>query len=354
MEVHHLNKPWPNDYYTNIYHAISWIWAPSGYFDVDRKGTLLHPTQLVLSGFIGRQRMARSLPLDFVPDKSFDGLLEELDVFQNRYISLNNLRETPWISLNKPFYYPGESLWLGGEMLYQNPARQDTLSRVLYVDVLNDQMKVLHHESFPITKGKITGGISLSDTLKKGDYLLRAYTRWSLNFGEMDIFQLPFPVLNPNETIELREETEEELFGDIVVKPDYSLSDSVFYRVMDLELNFQDSYENSVDASFLLSGLEGSVMAELDPNFRLEDRLNWLDKPLAEGFDSELPFDIEYGITVEGKFTPDKKRASLVSKITLVRGIWRIMVRWIPILPGDFGLRGFIFWTLPDCDRRYG
>jgi hypothetical protein len=320
MEVHHLKKTWPNDYYTNIYHAISWIWAPSGYFDVDRNGTLLHPTQLVLSGFIGRQRMARSLPLDFVPDKSFDGLLEKLEVFQNRYITLNNLRETPWISLNKPFFYPGESLWLGGEMLYQNPAMQDTLSRVLYVDILNDQMKVLNHESYPIIKGKINGGLTLSDTLKKGDYLLRAYTRWSLNFGERDIFQLPFPILNPNETIDYREETEEELFGDIVVKNNYSLSDSVFYRVMDVELSFQDSYENSADANFLLSVLEESVAGELDPNFRLEKSLNWLDKPLAVGFDSELPYAIEYGISVEGKFTPDKKRSPLAAKITVVRG----------------------------------
>ncbi|GMQ24050.1 carboxypeptidase-like regulatory domain-containing protein [Algoriphagus sp. oki45] len=81
VEVHHLTKPWPNDYYTNIYHAISWIVAPSGHFDVDQKGTLLHPTQLVLSGFMGRQRMARSLPLDFIPNENFAGFLDELEVF---------------------------------------------------------------------------------------------------------------------------------------------------------------------------------------------------------------------------------------------------------------------------------
>ncbi len=320
MEVHHLTKPWPNDYYTNIYHAISWIWAPSGHFDVDRNGTLIHPTQLVLSGYIGRQRMARSLPLDFVPDKSFEGLLEDLEVFQSRYISLNNLRETPWISLNKSFFYPGENLWFGGEMLYQNATKQDTLSRVLYVDMLTEDLKLVYHEAFPISQGKIEGGLSLADTLKKGNYLLRAYTRWSLNYGEMDIFQLPFPILNPNETLEIREETEEELFGDIIVTHDYSLSDSVFFQVMDLELKFRDSDENSVEAQFLISALEESISAESDPSFGLEKRMEWYDKPLQEGFDSELPFDIEYGISVEGKFTPDKKRAPLAAKITVVRG----------------------------------
>lgn len=320
MEVHHLTKPWPSDYYTNIYHAISWIWAPAGYFDVDRNGTLLHPTQLVLSGYIGRQRMARSLPLDFVPDKSFDGLLEDLEVFQNRYITLNNLRETPWISLNKSFFYPGETLWFGGEMLYQNSTKQDSLSRVLYVDVLNEDLKLLHHEAFPIVKGGIKGGLTLSDTLKRGNYLLRAYTRWSLNYGEPDIFQLPFPILNPDELIESIQKPEDDLLGEIQIQSKHTVSDSLFYRVLDLELMFRDSDENPVDGNFILSALEESVAAELDRNFRLEKRMEWLDKPLSNGFDSGLPFDIEYGISVEGKFTPDKKRASLATSITLVRG----------------------------------
>lgn len=320
MEVHHLTKPWPNDYYTNIYHAISWIWAPSGFFDVDRYGTLLHPTQLVLSGFLGRQRMARSLPLDFVPDQSFEGLFEEMEVFHTKSTRLNNLRETPWISLNKPFYHPGETLWLGGKMLYQNPVMQDSLSRVVYVDVLNQQLKTLHHETFPIINGQIQGGLTLSDTLSKGDYLLRAYTRWSLNYGEMDIFQLPFPILDSNETLELKEENEEELFGDLQVNSEFSIADSVFYRILELELKFLDSDENSVDAQFLITALDKSVPAELNSSFRLENRMDWLDKSLPDGFDSELPFEIEYGISVEGKFFPDKKRASLATVITLVRG----------------------------------
>lgn len=320
LEVHHLSKPWLNDYYTNIYHAISWIWAPSGHFDVDRNGTLLHPTQLVLSGFIGRQRMARSLPLDYVPDKNFNGLLDELEVFQNRYITLNNLRETPWISLNKSFFYPGENLWLGGEMLYQNATKQDSLSKVIYVDILNEQMKVFHQEIYPIVNGKITGGFTLSDTLKKGNYLLRAYTRWSLNFGERDIFHLPFPILNSNETIESKVETEENLFGDIEVKADYSVSDSIFYRVLDLELNFLDSYENSVDANFLLTAAEESVALVVDEEFRLENRMDWLDKPLPEAFDTQIPYRIDYGISLEGKFFSDKKRDHLATAITLVKG----------------------------------
>lgn len=319
VEVHHLTKPWPNDYYTNIYHAISWIMAPSGHFDVDKNGTLLHPTQLALSGYMGRQRMARSLPLDFIPKGGFEEFLEEFQVFQNRHFTLNNLREKPWVTTNKAFYYPGETLWMGGRMLYQNTTKQDTLSRVLYLDILNEQLKPVHQEIFPIQQGKFSGGLVLSDTLPNGNYLLRAYTRWSMNYGEMDYFELPFPILDPSETLEISESQPEDL-GDIQVLPTFSLRDSLNFRVLSLSLRFLDGLDNPLDGEIILTASDGSVQSEIASQFRLEKTMEWLDNPLKETFDSELIHPLEYGISVMGDFFPDKKRDPLVADITLVKG----------------------------------
>ncbi|GMQ28410.1 carboxypeptidase-like regulatory domain-containing protein [Algoriphagus confluentis] len=321
VEVHHLTKPWPNDYYTNIYHAISWIVAPSGHFDVDQKGTLLHPTQLVLSGFMGRQRMARSLPLDFIPNVNFSGFLDDFQVFQNRHIMLNNLREKPWLSTNKAFYYPGETLWVGGKMLYQNEIKQDTLSRVLHWDLMDERLNTVQYGSFPIQNGRISGGLLLSDTLSKGNYLLRAYTRWSMNFGEMDYFRLPFPILDIHEMLEANVVEEEEgLFGDIQVAARYSLSDSLNYRVLSLELDFLDEFENQVESEVQLTATVGSLQMEVEPQYRLEKAMEWLDNPLKESFDTDLPYPIEYGVSVLGKFFPNKRRDPLAVPITLVKG----------------------------------
>ncbi|MDI1324278.1 MAG: carboxypeptidase-like regulatory domain-containing protein [Algoriphagus sp.] len=320
IEVHHLNKDWLNDYYINIYHPISWIVAPSGFFDVDRNGTLLHPTQLVVSGYLSRPRVARSLPLDFLPDEGFTDLKEDFQVFRSRYLTLNNLREKPWLSTNKAFYYPGETIWLGGMMNYQNSLMQDTLSRVVYVDVLDEQLKPLYQETFPIKNGKISGGLVLSDTLRKGNYLLKAYTRWSLNYGEMDIFELPFPILNSNEILELNNLNDERVFGDLDIISEFSIADSSTFRMMDLLLKVQDDLENLVDANFLVSVLEENYAAEVDPKYQLESMLEWLDKDLPETFDSEMLHPVEYGISVEGKFFPKKKRGDLATPITLVQG----------------------------------
>ena len=48
--------------------------------------------------------------------------------------------------------------------------------------------------------------------------------------------------------------------------------------------------------------------------------MNWLDKKLPQDFDSPLSYPIEYGISVQGKFTADNKRRPAINPITVVRG----------------------------------
>jgi hypothetical protein len=320
VEIHHFNKPWKNDYYADLSYAISWMEAPHGFFDVDRNGTLIDPTQLILSGYIGRQRVARSLPLDFVPTGDFKGVGEQVQVLRSRHVTLNELREKAWLTTNKPYFHPGETLWLGGEMMYQNPGNADSLSRVLYVDLIDSEGQKVTEETFRIEEGRISGGMELDKGLAPGDYLLRAYTHWSLNFPAADIFQLPIPILAEGTFPSVEAKTAETLFGEMDIRHDFNFTDSVKYRVLDLELRFLDEYENPVDADFVLTALDGNIPVELDEESRLENQLTWMDLGLPESFDSDLPHQIEYGISVGGRFLPEKKNASPATEITLVKG----------------------------------
>ncbi|GMQ24049.1 hypothetical protein Aoki45_07310 [Algoriphagus sp. oki45] len=233
---------------------------------------------------------------------------------------MNNLREKPWLITNKAFYYPGETMWVGGKMLYQNQIKQDTLSRALHWEIIDEGLNSVQKGIFAIQEGKIFGGLVLSDTLSRGNYLLRAHTRWSMNFGEMDYFELPFPILDPTEKLEAKVHEKEEVFGEIQVVHQYSLSDSVNYRVLSLALDFLDELDNPIDGEVVISAAEGSIKMEVEPKFRLEKALDWLDNPLKESFDSDLTHPIEYGVSVMGKFFPNKKRDPLAVPITLVQG----------------------------------
>ncbi len=319
VEVHYRNKPWPNDYYTNVYHPISWLIAPGGYFDIDRNGVLIHPTQLVLSGHMGRQRVARALPLDFEPNETFKGLEEEISQLRNRHILLNNLREKPWLRTNKAFYYPGETAWVGGRMLYQNENSADSLSRVVYVELLDPNLKPVISETFPIASGKISGGFRIPESLPTGDYLLRAFTHWSLNFLEKDVFETPILIVDLGLQPKDQYVNEEELEGEIQLQSDFSITDSLDYRVLELNLRFLDSFDNPIDAEFLLSMTDVNLVPEILYKNSLFEASDWKDEALPETFHGELTQAIEYGISVSGVFSRDKNRRPFINPITIVR-----------------------------------
>ncbi|MFT4857341.1 MAG: hypothetical protein ACI942_002728 [Planctomycetota bacterium] len=321
LEVHHLNKEWINEYYTTIYHPISWIQAPEGFYDVDRNGALINPTQLVLSGYLGRRRVARSLPLDFDPDSDFraDGT-QATEVISSPTTKLNRLREKVWLTLSKPYFYPGETAWIGGRMLYQDAFLADSLSRVVHVDLIAEDSGIIQSATFPIQRGKISGALVLPKEMKPGDYAIRAYTQWNRNFPVEDQFIAPFVVMEEGFRPEVEKEVSEIFPDEIVVKADYTLSDSLNYRVMDLKLDFLDEFENLIDGEFILSVTDPDQVEEMNWASSLEEALEWLDEGLPETFQSNLSHPVEFGISLKGKFTPENKRQGLIQPITLVRG----------------------------------
>lgn len=320
MEIHHLNKPWRNDYYNNVYHAISWIEAPEGFYDVDRRGVLINPTQLVLSGYLSRQRVARTLPLDFVHKPGLLTEVQPYDLLTDPSTRLNRLREKVWLSSNKTYYYPGETVWLGGRMLYQEPTLMDSLSRVVYVDLIDSTAAIIQSATFPVRAGKITGGWEVPQELRPGDYALRAYTHWNRNFGEDDQFLTHFVVMEAGYQPEVDIPDSEDYFGEIQVNSSFTLSDSLSYRVMNLSIELLDGFLNPIDGEFILSITDSETVQELPQENRLEQAMDWLVDTLPPDFRSELSFPVEYGISVQGKFIPDNKRRPAVNPITIVRG----------------------------------
>jgi hypothetical protein len=343
MEIHHLDKSWRNDYYTNVYHAISWIEAPEGYYDIDLRGTLINPTQLVLSGYLSRQRVARNLPLDFEPNENFVVEALQAEVISSPSMKLNRLREKAWLTTNKPYFYPGETAWLAGRMLYQEPALADSLSRVVYVDLVNSKAEIIQTSTFTIEQGKISGGLVLDQALTPGDYALRAYTYWSQNFGQKDQFITPIIIMNSGFQPKVESTNSEPLFGEVSIIPEISITDSLSYRVMDLKLDFLDEFQNPIESEFILSLVDGEAIVEVDPLSSLEKAMEWLDEPLPANYNSELINSIEYGISIQGKFFPSNKRQPKINPITVVRGDLEDYGQVMTDSSGNFWATGLYF-----------
>jgi hypothetical protein len=287
--------------------------------------------------------MARILPLDFTPSSDQVLAQNQNEVPTNPAIQFNRLREKAWLTTNKPYFYPGESVWVGGKMLYQDQQISDSLSRVLYVDLINSKSEIIQSATFPIEKGKVTGGWNLSPDLVPGDYALRAYTHWNQNFGELDQFVAPFLVMEPRFKPKEEQIEAESFQGEISLRSETSVADSLSYRVMDLKLELLDEFQNPIDGEFILSLTDADAVSLIQGSSSLEEEMNWLDKKLPEDFKSTLTFPIEYGISVQGKFTADNKRRPAINPITVIRGDLEDYGQVMTDSLGNFWATGLIF-----------
>jgi len=115
-------------------------------------------------------------------------------------------------------------------MLYKEAFLADSLSRLIHVEILQENSEVIQSADFEIQKGKISGGLVLAKDMKPGDYMIRAYTHWNHNFPEGDQFTFPLIIMEEGYRPEL--ETDESKFpqGTIEVNSDITLTDSLNYR----------------------------------------------------------------------------------------------------------------------------
>ncbi len=95
--------------------------------------------------------------------------------------------EKAWLHCDRDNYVAGETAWFKA-YLYSD-YQPDTLSSVLYVELLNEQGAIIVRHVFPVLLGGAYGQVDLPDSLITGLYQLRAYTPGMLNNGADFIFR---------------------------------------------------------------------------------------------------------------------------------------------------------------------
>lgn len=109
----------------------------------------------------------------------------------NQFLS-QSPQEKTYLHFDKPYYTAGETMWFKAYVVDGISHEADSLSRVLYVDLVDAAAgKVLTTRTFRIEGGHAPGDWLLPDTLAAGRYQVRAYTNWMRNQPEY-IFQREF------------------------------------------------------------------------------------------------------------------------------------------------------------------
>ena len=105
-------------------------------------------------------------------------------------------QEKIYLHTDKPYYAVGDTVWLKAYIVDANRLQPDTITKLVYVDLVQSSGKVRRFNQLKIAAGTASGFIALDDSLAAGNYQLRAYTNWMRNFSEVIFFRQNLPVLN--------------------------------------------------------------------------------------------------------------------------------------------------------------
>ncbi len=97
--------------------------------------------------------------------------------------SLKYPKEKIHLHLDKPYYAVGDDIWFKVYTADPNTKQLSALSGVIYVELINDNNKLLKQLRLPLRSGISWGDFKLADSLTEGNYRIRAYTQWMRNFG---------------------------------------------------------------------------------------------------------------------------------------------------------------------------
>ena len=157
---------------------------------------------------------------DSVAIRKLQQFVRNIQVF-NRLVP----QEKVYLHFDNTGYVLGDTVWFKAYVVNASNLLPDTLSSVLYVELLNEKGKLLETKKLKIENGQCHGDFSLDNTNIEyfaGFFEIRAYTKAMLNFGEETIFSRVFPVFNVFR--ENGQYTENDIKGDLYLNDDLGLT----------------------------------------------------------------------------------------------------------------------------------
>jgi len=130
---------------------------------------------------------------------SFNCQAQTLNDIQSSFkrYSQNALQEKVFVHSDKGAYLTGEILWFKVYVVNGSFHRPFNLSKVAYVEVLDDALNPVMQAKVELKNGTGSGSLYVPVTLNNGNYHLRAYTNWMKNFSPDFYFDKKITIVNP-------------------------------------------------------------------------------------------------------------------------------------------------------------
>jgi hypothetical protein len=108
-----------------------------------------------------------------------------------------NVQEKMFVHTDREFYLAGDIAWFKIYLTDAGFHRLLDLSKVAYVEILDQANKAIVQAKIGMNKGEGDGSFFIPATAKSGNYTFRAYSNWMKNAGPDYFFQKTIAVVNP-------------------------------------------------------------------------------------------------------------------------------------------------------------
>lgn len=105
-------------------------------------------------------------------------------------------QEKVYLHFDNTGYFMGETMWFKAYVMNSTTLEATDMSRVLYVELLTPEGRILTSQKLKIEDGQAHGHLPLTEVLHAGFYEVRAYTRMMLNWDKGLMFSRVFPIFD--------------------------------------------------------------------------------------------------------------------------------------------------------------
>ena len=124
--------------------------------------------------------------------QSIESLKDKTDRYLERYP-----QQKVYLHLDKDKYFAGENIWFKAYLINAHNHLPDMLESTLYAELYDTKGILVKKEIIRIDNGYGKGDFSLPDSIAEGNYILKAYSPWMMNFDERYIYSRNIFIQNP-------------------------------------------------------------------------------------------------------------------------------------------------------------
>ncbi len=219
---------------------------------------------------------------------------------------INYTKEKIYLHIDKSDFYTGENIWFKAYLIDSKTHSSETLSKVVYVELIAPNGSILSRKRIKITNGGGHGDFKLGSKLESGAYTIRAYTNYIRNFDQTYFFRKTISINT------LKSEVNR-LVTEVTSKPDLQFFPEGGYLVNDFfnRVGFKtlDSNGNGVNIKGVIVDNLGNKISKFESShvgigvFHFEPKRNETYKAIfvyhGKEFIYDLPKSLATGVLIK-------------------------------------------------------